>query len=50
MTIKAVMKLMLNAKRMSNKKKLEELFNEIYGNKWRSDESTIDIFNNILII
>ncbi len=33
---------------ISNKKQLEGLFNEIYGNKWKTDKDTLDIYYNIM--
>ncbi len=38
----------INNKIISNRKNLEGLFNEIYGNKWKSNESVVDIYNSIL--
>jgi GTPase SAR1 family protein len=32
----------------TNKKQLEGLFNEIYGNKWKTDKDTLDIYYNIM--
>ncbi len=32
----------------TNKNQLESLFNEIYGNKWKTDKDTLDIYYNIL--
>jgi GTPase SAR1 family protein len=37
-----------NIDNSTNKKQLEGLFNEIYGNKWKTDKDTLDIYYNIM--